>query len=101
MNTPRTDIRVRLVGEDGNIFFILGRVREALRRGGRPDLMPEVTVAVTSSHSYEEALAMVMEYVELLMCLLSSISRLISRSDNPLHAVLPGLLTQALKWRHT
>ena len=33
MNTPKTDIRVRLVGEDGNIFFILGRVREALRRG--------------------------------------------------------------------
>ncbi len=51
MNTPKTDIHVRLVGEDGNIFFILGRVREALRRGGRPDLVPEVTVAVTSSHS--------------------------------------------------
>ncbi len=32
---PKTDIRVRLTGEDGNIFFILGRVREALRRGPR------------------------------------------------------------------
>lgn len=60
---PKTDIRVRLTGEDGNIFFILGRVREALRRGGRPDLVPEVTVAVTSSHSYTEALARIMEYV--------------------------------------
>ena len=64
MKTPRTDIRVRLVGEDGNIFFILGRVREALRRGGRPDLVPEVTIAVTSSRSYEEALGRIMEYVE-------------------------------------
>ena len=64
MNTPKTDIRVRLTGEDGNIFFILGRVREALRRGGRPDLVDEVTAAVTSSHSYEEALARIMEFVE-------------------------------------
>ena len=64
MNTPKTDIRVRLVGEDGNIFAILGRVREALRRGGRSDLVPEVTAAVTSSHFYAEALARIMEYVE-------------------------------------
>lgn len=60
---PKTDIRVRLTGEDGNIFFILGRVREALRRGGRPDLVPEVTASVTSSRSYTEALARIMEYV--------------------------------------
>lgn len=63
-STPKTDIRVRLTGEDGNIFFILGRVREALRRGGRPDLVPEVTAAVTSSRSYEEALARIIEFVE-------------------------------------
>ena len=63
MNTPKTDIHVRLVGEDGNIFDILGRVREALRRGGRSDLVPEVTAAATSSRSYSEALARIMEYV--------------------------------------
>ena len=60
---PKTDIRVRLTGEDGNIFFILGRVREALRRGGHPELVDEVTAAVTSSRSYEEALTRIMEYV--------------------------------------
>lgn len=64
VKTPRTDIRVRLVGEDGNIFAILGRVRQALRRGGHPELVPEVTASVTSSRSYEEALARIMEYVE-------------------------------------
>lgn len=64
MNTPKTDIRVRITGEDGNIFFILRRVREALRRCGRPDLVPEVTAAVTSSRSYTEALARIMEYVK-------------------------------------
>lgn len=64
MKMLRTDIRVRLVGEDGNIFAILGRVRQALRRGGHSELVNEVTAAVTSSHSYEEALARIMEYVE-------------------------------------
>jgi len=63
MNAPKTDIRVRLVGEDGNIFAILGRVRQALRRGGHPELVPEVTAAVMSSRSYAEALARIMEYV--------------------------------------
>ena len=35
---PKTSIRVKLVGEDGNAFAILARVRSALRRGGRADL---------------------------------------------------------------
>ena len=47
-----------------NVFAILGRVRQALRHGGHPELVDEVTAAVTSSHSYEEALARIMEYVE-------------------------------------
>ena len=64
MNTPKTDIHVQLTGEDGNIFAILRRVRQALRRGGHPELVPEVTAAVTSSRSYAEALARIMEYVE-------------------------------------
>lgn len=33
-------------------------------RSGHPELVDEVTVAVTSSLSYEEALARIMEYVE-------------------------------------
>ena len=36
---PKTSIRVKLVGEDGNAFAILARVRSALRRGGRADLV--------------------------------------------------------------
>lgn len=36
---PITDIVVKLVGEDGNAFAILARVSDALRRGGRSDLI--------------------------------------------------------------
>lgn len=53
-----------LVGTDGNIFALLGRAREALRRGGRSDLIKPLTEEVTSSGSYEEALAHICEYVE-------------------------------------
>lgn len=60
---PKTDIHVRLTSTDGNIFALLGRVRQALRRGGYPELADEVTDAVTHSKSYEEALAKFTEYV--------------------------------------
>ena len=34
MNPKYPDITVRLVGEDGNPFAILGAVKEALKHGG-------------------------------------------------------------------
>jgi hypothetical protein len=30
------EVQVKLVGEDGNAFFILGRVNQAMRRAGVP-----------------------------------------------------------------
>ena len=61
--TPKTDIRVKLTGEDGNIFNLTGIVLRALRRNGRGDLCRPLTEAVTSSKSYTEALACIMEFV--------------------------------------
>jgi hypothetical protein len=60
---PKTNIRVKLVGEDGNAFAILARVRSALRRGGRADLVEPFTKEATSGN-YTHLLATVMEYVE-------------------------------------
>ena len=37
--SPLTDITVKLTGEDGNAFAIIGRVRAALRKNGRADLV--------------------------------------------------------------
>lgn len=63
---PMTDVRVRInfKGEGGNIFFILGQVTRALKKAGYPELASEVAEAVMSSESYEEALARIGEYVE-------------------------------------
>lgn len=56
--------KMNLVGEDGNIFSILGRASRLLRRAGQADRAQEMTDRVTSSHSYYEALGIVSEYVE-------------------------------------
>ena len=64
-STPRfPDIHVQLSGEDGNVFAILGRVRKELRRGGAsPEQVDEFTREVTSSGSYDGALATIMRWV--------------------------------------
>ncbi len=61
---PKTDLRVRLTGEDGNIFNLLGIALRALRGGGHGELCKPLIEAVTSSKSYEEALCRIAEYVE-------------------------------------
>ena len=63
MADTKTNIPVQLTGTDGNIFAIIAKVRDALRRNGRSDLVKEFTDYITSSSSYEEALCRVMEYV--------------------------------------
>ena len=59
---PLTDVKVKLFGEDGNAFAILGRVSRALRRGGHPELVKEFTDEATSG-DYNHLLATCMEYI--------------------------------------
>ena len=58
---PITDIRLKLVGEDGNAFMIMGRARRALRRNGRADLIEQFTKECTSGN-YDNLLATCMRY---------------------------------------
>lgn len=60
---PKTNIKVKLIGEDGNAFFILGKVREALIKNGRKDLVEEF-LKEAQYGDYDHLLATVMEYVE-------------------------------------
>ena len=59
----KTDIRVKLVGEDGNAFAILGRCRQVLARARRLDLWEEFRKEATSS-DYDHLLATVCDYFE-------------------------------------
>jgi len=56
--------RVKLVGTDGNIFAILGRCKQALKNAGQPDEAEEMAQRVFKTTSYDEALAICLEYVD-------------------------------------
>jgi len=54
----------KLVGTDGNVFAIIGRVREALRRAGQAERASEFVKRSFRAGSYDEVLRLCMEYVE-------------------------------------
>ena len=56
---------VKLIGKDGNIYFIMGKAAQALRRAGQADKAEEMQERIkTEADSYHGALAIVMDYVE-------------------------------------
>jgi hypothetical protein len=56
--------KMDLVGQDGNIFFILGRASRLLKDAGQKEQAEEMFQRVTNSGSYHEALFIISEYVE-------------------------------------
>ena len=60
----QTGIEVKLIGEDGNVFSIIGKTARALRRARLYEESQEYQKAATSCRSYEEVLALTMDTVE-------------------------------------
>ena len=58
------DVHVNLAGEDGNAFFILGRVRQAMKRGGCTGEEIDEFTKEAMSGDYDHLLQTVMEWVE-------------------------------------
>ena len=56
--------KMELLGQDGNIFVVLGRASRLLKEAGQKDQADEMFRRVTSSGSYEEALHIISEYVD-------------------------------------
>ena len=56
--------KMKLIGQDGNIFAILGRASRLLKNAGQSDKAKKMCDRVTASQSYSEALNIVSEYVE-------------------------------------
>lgn len=54
----------KLVGEDGNIFMVVGRASRALKKAGMEEQAKIMTERVYASTCYHEALGIVMEYVD-------------------------------------
>ena len=56
--------KMQLIGQDGNIFAIMGRASRLLKNAGQCDKAKEMCNRVMASKSYNAALAIVSEYVE-------------------------------------
>ena len=61
--TKYPNIEVPLIGQDGNAFFILGTMREALRRGGVPQKEREEFLAEATAGDYDHLLQTCMRWV--------------------------------------
>lgn len=58
-------IEVKLIGEDGNIFNLTGIAVREMRKQGQRELADEMKSRVFSSGSYDEALNIISEYVDI------------------------------------
>jgi hypothetical protein len=56
--------KCKLIGEDGNIFNLLGIASKTLKEAGLKSKADEMAARVYDSKSYMEALAIISEYVE-------------------------------------
>jgi len=60
--TKYPEVTVRLLGQDGNAFFILGKVSTALKKAGHKDAAEKYMEEATSG-DYDNLLRVTMQYV--------------------------------------
>jgi len=53
-----------IIGTDGNVFAIIGRVSRTLKQAGQPERAKEFTDRAFQTQNYDEVLAMLDEFVE-------------------------------------
>ncbi len=63
MTPKHPEIVVRLTGEDGNAFAILGAVLRAMRRAGVPAAERDAFTAEATASDYDHLLATTMRWV--------------------------------------
>jgi hypothetical protein len=56
--------KVKLTGQDGNIFNLVGVASKALKKAGMQDDAKHMSDEVFKAHSYDEALAIICKYVD-------------------------------------
>ena len=56
--------KVKLLGQDGNVFNLLGVCTRALKKAGQDEAARELQEKVIAAHSYDEALQLMMQYCD-------------------------------------
>ena len=57
--------KCKLIGQDGNVFNIIGLVRKELVNAGLKDQANEFKSKAFASHSYEDVLTLCSDYVDI------------------------------------
>jgi len=60
---PKYDISVQLIGENGNAFYIIGKVRKEMKRNGVPNNEIDLFINEAMSGDYNNLLRTCMKYV--------------------------------------
>ena len=66
MDNKRNKPDCKLVGEDGNIFNLMARAARTLRENDLSEEAKEMRERITSSGSYDVALCIIGEYVNII-----------------------------------
>ena len=66
MDNKRNKPDCTLIGEDGNIFNLMARASRTLRENDLSEEAKEMRERITSSGSYDEALCIIGEYVNII-----------------------------------
>jgi hypothetical protein len=64
MSTTAKKPQVKLTGEDGNVFAIMGTCLKAARRAGWPDERMEAFVAEAKAGDYDHSIQTCMKYFD-------------------------------------
>lgn len=64
MKAPEEKPRIKLVGEDGNAFAILGRVSKAPRKAGADKEYIDKYISEATSGDYDKLLVTTLDYVD-------------------------------------
>ena len=64
MKKPLTKPIVQLIGQDGNAFAIMGRVKQALKSAGSDKEYIDKYLSEATSGDYDHLIVVSMEYVE-------------------------------------
>lgn len=66
MDNKRNKPDCKLIGEDGNIFNLMARASRTLRENDLSEEAKEMRERITSSESFDEALCIIGEYVNII-----------------------------------
>ena len=66
MDNKRNKPDCKLIGEDGNIFNLMARASRTLRENDLSEEAKEMRERINSSGSYDEALCIIGEYVNII-----------------------------------